>query len=186
MTRVLRSLALLVAGLVLGYGLATASHRPVAVGKPICSVRFSPHGGCTEVIVDTLRRAKKSVLVQAYSFTSEPITEALVAAHQRGVKVAVILDRSQRTERHSTAERLVQHGVPVSLDDAHAIAHNKVIVIDGETVLTGSFNFTEAAEAKNAENLLEVEDRELAAQYERNWRAHLAHSKPYRPAYAGL
>ncbi len=186
MTRVLRSLALLAAGLVLGYGLAPVSHRPVVVGNPVCSVRFSPHGGCTDVIVDTLRRAQTSVLVQAYSFTSEPITQALVAAHERGVKVAVILDKSQRSERHSTAERLVQHGVPVSIDDAHAIAHNKVIIVDGETVLTGSFNFTEAAEAKNAENLLEVDDRELAAQYERNWRAHLAHSKPYRPTHAGL
>lgn len=61
--------------------------------------------------------------------------------------------------------------MPVLIDAKHAIAHNKVIVIDGETVLTGSFNFTKAAQDKNAENLLILHDRKLAAQYAENWRA---------------
>jgi phosphatidylserine/phosphatidylglycerophosphate/cardiolipin synthase-like enzyme len=98
------------------------------------------------------------VLVQAYSFTSAPIAKALLDAHKRGVQVQVILDKSQRTEKYSSADFLANQGVLTMIDATHAIAHNKVIVIDGETVLTGSFNFTKAAQEKNAENLLIIRD----------------------------
>ena len=65
------------------------------------------------------------------------------------------------------------------IDANHAIAHNKVIVIDGETVITGSFNFTKAAQEKNAENLLIIRGQALAAQYTQNWQAHARHRQPY-------
>jgi len=65
------------------------------------------------------------------------------------------------------------------IDGVHAIAHNKVMIIDGQTVITGSFNFTTAAERQNAENLLVVRDHALAARYAENWRAHAEHSTPY-------
>ena len=64
------------------------------------------------------------------------------------------------------------------VDANHAISHNKVIVIDGALVITGSFNFTEAAQEKNAENLLIIRDPTLAAQYTKNWDAHRQHSQP--------
>jgi len=146
---------------------------------PVCAVYFSPHGGCTEHVVQAIRSARTSIFVQAYSFTSQPITHALIDAYRRGVKVDVILDKSQEHERHSTAEWLARSGVPVEVDAVHAIAHNKVMVIDGQTVLTGSFNFTEAAEQRNAENLLVVQDPTLAAQYAANWQAHRVHATPY-------
>ena len=147
--------------------------------RPLCAVFFSPHGGCTDEIVRELAAARARVLVQAYSFTSQPIARALVEAARRGVKVEVILDKSQRREHYAAAALLAQAGVPVEIDAAHAIAHNKVMVIDGETILTGSFNFTESAEERNAENLLVVRDPVLAAQYAKNWQAHRAHSVPY-------
>jgi phosphatidylserine/phosphatidylglycerophosphate/cardiolipin synthase-like enzyme len=65
------------------------------------------------------------------------------------------------------------------IDGNHAISHNKVMIIDGETVITGSFNFTKAAQEKNAENLLIIHDPALAAQYAQNWDAHRQHSQPY-------
>jgi phosphatidylserine/phosphatidylglycerophosphate/cardiolipin synthase-like enzyme len=74
---------------------------------------------------------------------------------------------------------LANQGVPTMIDANHAIAHHKVIVIDGETVLTGSFNFAKAAQEKNAENLLIIRDPALAAQYTANWQAHAQHSQPY-------
>jgi phosphatidylserine/phosphatidylglycerophosphate/cardiolipin synthase-like enzyme len=70
--------------------------------------------------------------------------------------VQVILDKSQRTEKYSSADFLANQGVPTMIDAHHAIAHNKVIVIDGETVLTGSFNFTKAAQEKNAEHVRRI------------------------------
>jgi phosphatidylserine/phosphatidylglycerophosphate/cardiolipin synthase-like enzyme len=143
-------------------------------------VLFSPRGGCTEAIVAAIGAARSSVDVQAYSFTSAPIAKAVADAHARGLRVRVVLDRSQRGERYSSATFLRNHRVPVWIDDEHAIAHNKVILIDGDTVLTGSFNFSKAAEERNAENLLIIEGRpELASAYRANFEEHLGHAKPY-------
>jgi phosphatidylserine/phosphatidylglycerophosphate/cardiolipin synthase-like enzyme len=100
-------------------------------------------------------------------------------AHKRGVNVEVILDKSQRTQKYSSATFLFNAGIPTRIDAAHAIAHNKVMVIDGETVITGSFNFTKAAEENNAENLLIIHDRKLAGQYAKNWLDHAQHSEVY-------
>lgn len=143
------------------------------------AIYFSPPGGSTEAIVTALKGARTTILVQAYSFTSAPIAKALVDAHKRGVKVEVILDKSQRTEKYSSADFLAHAGIPARIDAAHAIAHNKIMVIDAKTVITGSFNFTKAAEERNAENLLVIHDRTLAARYEANWQVHKAHSEPY-------
>ncbi|MEA3187629.1 MAG: hypothetical protein QOD99_1459 [Chthoniobacter sp.] len=147
---------------------------------PIIQVYFSPKGGCTDAVVRELDSAKKTVCVQAYSFTSTEIATALVAAHKRGVDVKVILDRSQRTERYSSADFLAHAGIPTWIDAKHAIAHNKIMVIDGATLITGSFNFTKAAESNNAENLLVLKDvPDLIAKYAANWQAHAEHSEPY-------
>jgi len=142
-------------------------------------VYFSPKGGCTEAVVDALSKAKTNVLVQAYSFTSPAIAKALTEAHRRGVKVEVILDKSNRTDRYSAATFMQNNGIPTFIDDRHPIAHNKIMIIDGRTVVTGSFNFTKQAEENNAENLLVIEDSALAVKYTQNWQTHLAHSKPY-------
>lgn len=148
---------------------------------PRWEVYFSPKGGCTETIVKELQKAKSSILVQAYSFTSAPIAKALMIAYKRGVKVQVILDKSHigKKDKYSSATFFVNQGIPVKIDSAHAIAHNKVIVIDDETVITGSFNFTKQAEENNAENLLVIHDKKLAVLYADNWRKHAEHSEPY-------
>jgi phosphatidylserine/phosphatidylglycerophosphate/cardiolipin synthase-like enzyme len=142
-------------------------------------VYFSPHGGATEAVVDTLDHATNSVLVQAYSLTSAPIAKALVDAHRRGVQTRVILDASQRTDKYSEADFLQNSEVPTLIDARHGIAHNKIIIIDDYLVLTGSFNFTKAAEEKNAENLLVINDPSLAKRYLENWHVHEAHSQTY-------
>ena len=100
--------------------------------------------------------------------------------HKRGVKVVAVLDKSNETEKYSAATFLVHAGIQPLIDDQHAIAHNKVMVIDSATILTGSFNFTKAAEERNAENLLVVKGApELVRAYEANIQAHAAHAHPY-------
>jgi phosphatidylserine/phosphatidylglycerophosphate/cardiolipin synthase-like enzyme len=141
---------------------------------------FSPNGGCTQAVVDVLNGAMTSVLVQAYSFTSAPIARALVDAHKRGVDVEVILDKSQKSERYSSATFLANEGIQTFIDARHKIAHNKVMIVDGTTLITGSFNFTKSAEEGNAENLLVIDNApELAQRYTANWKEHLGHSQPY-------
>jgi phosphatidylserine/phosphatidylglycerophosphate/cardiolipin synthase-like enzyme len=146
-----------------------------AAGMQVC---FTPGEDCTAVITAEIAAARREVRVQAYGFTSRPIAEALVGAERRGVDVKVILDERAshwRAEREPIA-RLRGAGIEVRLDGDHAIAHNKVMIIDGATVLTGSFNFTAAAQFRNAENLLVVHDPALAGRYLANWRFHAAHS----------
>jgi phosphatidylserine/phosphatidylglycerophosphate/cardiolipin synthase-like enzyme len=128
-------------------------------------VYFSPNGGATQATINEISNVKSEILVQAYSFTSTPIAKALIEAHKRGVKVEAILDKSQRKETYTEATFLANMGVPTYIDDKHAIAHNKVMVIDKATVITGSFNFSKAAEEKNAENLLIIKSKELASVY---------------------
>jgi phosphatidylserine/phosphatidylglycerophosphate/cardiolipin synthase-like enzyme len=140
-------------------------------------VYFSPHGGAEAAVVDALKSAKTSVYVQAYSFTNAAIAKALVDAHNRGVAVEVILDKSNRTERYSAATFLEHAGIATAIDAAHAIAHNKVMIIDGTTVITGSYNFTRQAERANAENLLIIKDADLASKYMANWRRHRTHAQ---------
>jgi phosphatidylserine/phosphatidylglycerophosphate/cardiolipin synthase-like enzyme len=141
---------------------------------------FSPKGGATAAVVDALGNAKQSIHVQAYSFTSPAIAKALVAAKRRGLEVKIILDKSQRSERYTEADFTAHAGIPTWIDESHAIAHNKIMILDDDTVITGSFNFTRAAEENNAENLLVLhKTQELAQRYLRNWEAHRQHSKPY-------
>ena len=152
-----------------------------AVGKtePRVAVYFSPGTSCTEAIVRELCAARSCIHLQAYSFTSEWIGRALAEAEKRGVKVVAILDASNRTRNYSTADFLAHEGIETYIDSQHAIAHNKIIIIDNAIVITGSFNFTKAADVKNAENLLVIADAEIAAKYEQNWQEHFAHSEYY-------
>jgi len=140
------------------------------------SVYFSPHGGAERAVVRAVTDARRSIFVQAYSFTNAAIAKALLDAHARGVGVELILDRSNRSARYSAYTFARNAGIPTAIDGTHQIAHNKVMIIDAATVITGSFNFTKAAEETNAENLLILRSADLAARYLANWKAHRAHA----------
>jgi phosphatidylserine/phosphatidylglycerophosphate/cardiolipin synthase-like enzyme len=155
---------------------------------PSYTVHFSPKGGCQDAVVREVKRARREILVQAYSFTSDPLTAALVEAKKRGVHVEILLDRSNEVERYSELHVLLEHGLAPLIDANHSIAHNKVMVIDRGTVVTGSFNFTHQAENENAENLLLIKHHaELVKAYRDNFLAHKSHCKPpqLRAAAAG-
>jgi phosphatidylserine/phosphatidylglycerophosphate/cardiolipin synthase-like enzyme len=133
---------------------------------------FSPEGHCSTLLLDAIARARVSIRVQAYSFTADEIADALIAANHRGVDVSVIVDKSQTSERYSVLPMLNRAAIPVYVDYCCAIAHNKVMVIDNRFVVTGSYNFTRAADLKNAENLLILDDALLAQSYLANWDHH--------------
>lgn len=168
-----------------GVGLLSRWDRYEQKGTPAVreatttEVFFSPHGGAAAAIIRELGKAQKSIYVQAYSFTSAPIASALVEAHKRGVNVNIILDKSQRSERYSSADFVAHAGISTAIDSKHSIAHNKVIIVDDGVVLTGSFNFSKAAEESNAENLLVLRDVQIVQQYLNNWKLHQVHSEPY-------
>ena len=133
---------------------------------------FTPGDDCAGMIASDIDRAQSQILVQAYSFTNRRIGDALVQAKRRGVDVQVIVDHSELAGRGDTqAAFLAANGIEVTVDGPpDGIAHNKVIVIDQREVITGSFNFTEAAQRRNAENALFIMSPILSAIYAENWR----------------
>lgn len=145
------------------------------------STCFTPGQNCQGLLVREIGKAKSRILVQAYSFTSAPIAKALVEAKRRGVVVKVILDKSQRNEKYTGATFLRNAGIPVVIDEKPAIAHSKIMIFDHSAVLTGSFNFSKAAQEKNAENIILIKgDEALVNDYENNWNTRWGVSVPYQ------
>lgn len=142
-------------------------------------VFFSPKGGCQEAVAREIARARSEVLVQAYSFTADPLTLALVEAKKRGVHIDIILDHSNEKDRYSDLHIFLEHGLDPRIDAEHAIAHNKIIIIDKKTVITGSYNFTNQAEHENAENIIIIKGHpDLPGMYRANFLQHKAHARP--------
>jgi phosphatidylserine/phosphatidylglycerophosphate/cardiolipin synthase-like enzyme len=148
---------------------------------------FTPGDDAAGLIVGTIDAAKSQVLVQAFSFTHREIADALVRAHRRGLDVQVIADKEQAEPVESGAmRRLVSAGLPVFMDADHSAAHNKVIVIDHNakqpTLITGSFNFTFAAQYRNAENVLVLRGNpDLTRAFFDNWQQHREHAIAVAP-----
>jgi phosphatidylserine/phosphatidylglycerophosphate/cardiolipin synthase-like enzyme len=149
-------------------------------GESQVEIAFSPVGDAEALVLKVIGRARESIHLAAYSFTSRPVAEALVAAHRRGVAVQAVLDESQESGKYTGATFLVHAGIAVRIDRRHAIMHNKYLVVDGRHVETGSFNFTRAAAQKNAENVLVLWNNPQAARdYLGDWRTHWDHAEPY-------
>lgn len=147
------------------------------------TVAFAP-GSALATVVDAVREAKTSIFVAAYSFTSRPIALELLNAHKRGVQVFVVADADDAGERYSAVRFLANQGVPVRLNARYAVQHNKFMVIDGQTVETGSFNYTTAAAARNAENVLLIRGTpQLARTYAAEWRRLWDEGADLAPAY---
>jgi phosphatidylserine/phosphatidylglycerophosphate/cardiolipin synthase-like enzyme len=166
--------ALRAAGLTVGSTLAGGLLTHLA--SPSLDIHFSPPG-CADALAAVAAKAGHSILVQAYGFTNARIAAALVDAARRGCRVECLFDASDRDNR--LVLDMARQGVNCWIDAKHAIAHNKVMIFDNLVVATGSFNFTEAAERRNAENLIVIHNPAAAARYRDNWKLHRSHSDPF-------
>ena len=144
-------------------------------------VYFTPGNNVESAIAQQIDAARIRIQVQAFSFTNPLIVHALADARARGVEVTVLLDKSNRNQKYSAADFTSHAGIETLIDDKHAIAHNKIMIIDDCIVITGSYNFTRAAEKSNAENLVIIESIPIARQYQQNWQKHRNHSQIYFP-----
>lgn len=143
----------------------------------VLGLYFTPPSDAAKAVMDAIDQSQTEVFVQAYSFTHVAMAQALIRAQARGVNVRVLLDERSEYTNRNVIDLLREAKVPLRLDGSHAIAHNKVMVIDAQTVITGSYNFTNAAQSRNAENLLVLGSPELALNYKNNWLSHWAHSR---------
>ncbi len=160
------------------------AHGPVAAQVSVC---FVPEQECDTSVVEAIGRAHSSIRVQAYGFTSPSILTALARARARGVDVQAILDKSddrpdeEGKRPHSGGARFTaEANIPTWIDSSVAIAHNKVIIIDGHLVIGGSYNYTVSAERRNAENVTFIDAPVVADFYLVNWEARKAASRPSR------
>ena len=162
-----------------------------AHAQPVFSLCFTTGGDtahgedCAGRVVSEVNRAKQSIDVFAYELTEPRIASALSRAHIRGVAVRIIADRafaSSKLAGHLAwlAFDKEDGGIPVYIDGVPGLEHNKVIIIDGQTVLTGSLNWTKAANERNAENLVIIRDPGIAGLYEGNFLQRLADSEPWK------
>ncbi len=119
-------------------------------------IAFSPDKGSLDLVVKSINSAQKSICMATYSFTSKPVAEALIHAKGRGVDIKIVSDAKANGSKYTATKFLANHGVNVRLNGNYPIMHNKFIVIDDKTVETGSFNYSQAAAAKNAENVIVI------------------------------
>lgn len=139
-----------------------------ATASPSIQTAFSPERGALELVLSTIGSARQSIRMMGYSFTSPEVVRALVDVHRRGVDVKIVLDeKGNRNKSSLAAMNLVAGaGIPLRTNDRYAIMHDKVIIVDGHTVETGSFNYTRAGARKNSENVLVIREMpEIASRY---------------------
>lgn len=156
---------------ILGVYTSVAANASTAINPGASfDVGFSPNQGSLELVLKEINSAHKSIHVAAYSFTSKPIAEALLQASKRGVEVEVIADQKSNSGKYSATTYLANQGIKVKLDGNYPIFHHKFMVIDGNSLETGSFNYSAAAAKSNAENVLVLWSvPAIAAIYEQEW-----------------
>ncbi len=132
-------------------------------------VYFCPADSCANHLISKIDSAKSSLYIAIYSFTHDGIADAVLKAKERGVDVKVIFDKDQSMNDASDDEYLAQAGTPVSLRNGKGYMHNKFTIIDGTIVATGSFNYSQNADTKNEENLVFIENPEIAKKYKEDF-----------------
>lgn len=128
-----------------------------------------PRFDCAKAIIDLLNQAKKTVHIAIYSLTESHIADAIIEAHNRGVEIAIVTDATQSKNMNQAAiiKKLAQAGVDIRLTIRQKfLMHNKIAIFDGNTVCTGSFNWTTNAEKHNDENLVVLDGSDIASDYE--------------------
>lgn len=138
-------------------------------------------------ILELIQSANKSIHVQSYSFTSPNIVKALIEAHNRGVKVNLILDKENEKRSSDAVLALVKHKIPVKIRRLSGIAHSKIMIIDEKIVQTGSYNYTRNANERNDENILIIYNSpEITKKYVENWNECNKHSaEPWSESRGG-
>jgi phosphatidylserine/phosphatidylglycerophosphate/cardiolipin synthase-like enzyme len=144
--------------------------RPeVLVGNVRIECFFSPEDRVLKAVIRTVNEAKATIDFMAFSFTSQEIAEAMASRVNKGVRVRGLFEGRNANSQYSQDDFLEQKGAKVYLDENENNMHNKVIIVDTETVITGSYNFSDNAEKNNDENLLILHSTDIAAKYEQEF-----------------
>lgn len=118
------------------------------------SAFFTPSKKCENSIIQRINSAEKSIDAAVYAINNKDIVKALKKAHERGVKIRILTDKLQASNKNSEVIELYEFGIKIRVNSKHKIEHNKFAIFDINSVVTGSYNWTEPASDKNSENCL--------------------------------
>ncbi|MGF6960762.1 phospholipase D family protein [Paraburkholderia youngii] len=170
--------------------MATAAHASAGSGACQPEVGFSPEGSAAALVDRAIDSAQRSIRVSAYSFTSPDVVRHLLQAKRRGVEVAVVVDEKSNVNEdrsgkaHAALNLLVNARIPVRTVGVYPSHHDKVLVVDGSTVETGSFNYSQAAASRNSENALVLWDCPgVARGYLEHWQSRWDQGVEFRSSY---
>lgn len=158
-------------------GIASWAHA-----GPDVQVGFSPEGSARQLVLETIGGARHRIQMLAYAFQAPDVVQALVDARNRGVQVQVVVDRKRNRNKPSqqAMDFVTRHGVELRTNSHYHIHHDKTIIVDGETVQTGSFNYAPSAETANSENVVVIRGMpEVASRYLAHWQSRWDSAKPY-------
>ncbi len=122
-------------------------------------VFFTPSSDCEDNIIRYIDSATESVDVAVYAINNDAIVDALIRAHMRGVSVRILTDRTQAAQKSSLVPVLEAFGIPLRRHKHYRIQHDKFAVFDKKRASTGSYNWTNSASRKNAENCLFLQQK---------------------------
>jgi phosphatidylserine/phosphatidylglycerophosphate/cardiolipin synthase-like enzyme len=146
--------------------IADTPHPALTIDGTPVEVWFSPDDGVAARLIELIDGARSRVDFLAFTFTSDPLAEALIRAAERGVTVRGVIERDQAGAAGTDYDRMRQAGIDVRLDSSAGTMHHKLLLIDGRVLATGSYNFTRSAEESNDENMLILFSAEAAAELE--------------------
>lgn len=131
--------------------------QPIKVGSATVRIFFSPRGGGREAVVNELKQAQKRIRFMTFSLTDAQTGDTILDRAKAGVKVEGVFDRWLAAGKYSLFNKFKTANVEVMKDGNEALMHHKVLIIDNDTVITGSYNYSENAEANNNEAFLIIE-----------------------------
>lgn len=137
----------------------------VRIGDTHINAYFSPEDNINRILQKRIKSARRSIHFMVFSFTSDGIGEAIIERYRRGIQVFGILERSGTKSRYSEYIKMRLEGIPVKLDRNRYKMHHKVLIIDEKILITGSYNFSQAANRVNDENILIIYNEDIAREY---------------------
>jgi len=131
----------------------------------ITEAHFSPGEDCRRQLLDLVIAARETLYISVFTISDDRLSDAIIAAHKRGIQVRLITDNDKALDQGSDIARLIDHGIDVRMDNTANHMHHKFAVVDKHILVNGSFNWTRSATDYNQENILVTNEPKLVAAY---------------------
>jgi mitochondrial cardiolipin hydrolase len=130
---------------------------------------FSPGDDCLNHILELIDGCENSLDICVFTISDDRIKNALLNAHVENVAIRVISDNDKLKDEGSDIKELSQRGIAVKIDTTPYHMHHKFMIVDGKTLLTGSYNWTRSAARFNQENVLSMQDANVISSFQEHF-----------------